>query len=292
MHRKALSPTNGILGTPMKKTRRRTKQGAKTPKPRSLRAIRAALDRITLSSTTIEVPVTLSGMSKTSTKAVAYYRVSTDRQGKSGLGLSTQKDSVAAWARSNGVEIIAEFTEVESGKRKDRPKVHEAIGEATLSDATLVVAKLDRLARKVSFLQPLLDADVPLVALDVPGSDRAMFQMMMVFAEMEGRRISARVKENLAKARRNGVKLGADREGHARDFTKAESKRGGKASGAARRASAREYNGKIASVLRGFRENGFSLAKIAAELNRKGKTTRRGCQWTPIQVSRVLQAAV
>ena len=106
-------------------------------------------------------------------KLVAYQRVSTARQGRSGLGLEAQVAAVEAYARQNGADIAATYTEVESGKKADRPKLHEAIGHANLVGATLIVAKLDRLSRSVSFLATLMESGVAFIAADNPSSSFA-----------------------------------------------------------------------------------------------------------------------
>jgi DNA invertase Pin-like site-specific DNA recombinase len=143
---------------------------------------------------------------------VAYYRVSTAKQGQSGLGLQAQKESVEQYLNGGDLQLIAEFTEVETGKGSNaltkRPELQKAIAFAKKNKATLVIAKLDRLARNVHFIAGLLESGADFVAADMPEADRAMIQMMSVFAELEARRISERTKAALAQAKKNGVKLG------------------------------------------------------------------------------------
>lgn len=143
-------------------------------------------------------------------KFVAYYRVSTQRQGVSGLGLEAQQEAVKSFAGSQG-EIIASFTEVESGKRNDRPQLRQAIALTNRTKgATLLIAKLDRLARNVQFIAALMDNKTKFIAVDIPGANDAMIQMMAIFAEHEGKAISKRVKEALERAKARGTKLGSD----------------------------------------------------------------------------------
>ena len=139
---------------------------------------------------------------------VAYYRVSTDRQGRSGLGLEVQKKAVAQFLSAKGWMLVAESTEVESGKRKDRPRLAEAIGAAKRIRGKLVIAKLDRLARNVHFISGLMETGVDFVAVDMPTADRFMLHVYAAMAEEEGRRISERTKAALAAAKARGVELG------------------------------------------------------------------------------------
>jgi DNA invertase Pin-like site-specific DNA recombinase len=128
---------------------------------------------------------------------VAYYRVSTDRQGKSGLGLDAQREAVARHLAVVGGELQAEFVEVESGKRNDRPQLASAIGAAKKAKATLIIAKLDRLARNVHFITGLLESGVDFVAADNPHANKLMVHMLAAFAEHEREQISLRTKDAL-----------------------------------------------------------------------------------------------
>jgi DNA invertase Pin-like site-specific DNA recombinase len=209
---------------------------------------------------------------------VAYLRVSTREQGDSGLGLSAQQTAVERFA--NGQPILATFTEVESGKRSDRPQLTAALVACRQHGATLVIAKLDRLARNVRFVSTLLDGDVPFVCCDMPSADRTMLQMVSVFAEHERRLISERTKAALqAKKQRgeqwaNGASVGTLARGRATNQAKA----------AAVRAT-------VHKLCRELRDAGRSLPSIAAELNGKGLTTRRGKPFTPVAIHRVLGGA-
>ena len=142
-------------------------------------------------------------------KYVAYYRVSTQRQGQSGLGLEAQRTAVNSFAQGKG-EIVAEYTEVESGRRCDRPQLALAIAYAKRVRATLVIAKLDRLARDVHFLSGLMKDGLDFVACDMPQANKMTLHILAAVAEGEADMISQRVKDALASAKARGVKLGKD----------------------------------------------------------------------------------
>src|SRR6476620_7219757 len=154
-------------------------------------------------------------MATNSGKFVCYYRVSTGRQGKSGLGLEAQRAAVATYLNGGDWSIVAEFTEVEAGKRSDRPALEQALAAARLHRAALVVSKVDRLTRSVAFLSKLLEAGVDVRFADLPAIEGAtgkfLLQQMAAVAELEAGMISARTKAALAAAKRRGVKLGGDR---------------------------------------------------------------------------------
>lgn len=139
---------------------------------------------------------------------IAYYRVSTIRQGESGLGLEAQQKAVADHLNGGDWKIIAEYTEIESGKRNDRPKLAEAIALCKKHKATLIIAKLDRLARNVHFISGLMESGVEFVATDNPNANRLMLHMLAAFAEHEREQISKRTKDALQAAKARGVQLG------------------------------------------------------------------------------------
>jgi DNA invertase Pin-like site-specific DNA recombinase len=141
-------------------------------------------------------------------KWVCYYRVSTQRQGESGLGLEAQKQAVASYLQGKG-EVLAEFVEVESGKKVRRPQLEEALKLCRKARATLVIAKLDRLARNVHFVSGLMESGIDFRAVDAPSKDRFILHIQAAFAEEEARRISERTKAALRAAKSRGVELGA-----------------------------------------------------------------------------------
>src|ERR671910_308678 len=141
---------------------------------------------------------------------VAYYRVSTDKQGRSGLGLEAQREAVQSFLNGGSWTLAAEVTEVESGKRNDRPELDRALGLCRLYGATLVVAKLDRLARNVAFISKLMEERVEFVAVDFPKANRLTVHILAAVAEHEAEAISKRTKEALAAAKARGVKLGGN----------------------------------------------------------------------------------
>src|SRR5258706_12162978 len=144
-------------------------------------------------------------------KWISYLRVSTDRQGKSGLGIEAQRNSVAEYLNGGNWSLVKEYVEVESGKRTDRPMLAEAIKACRAYGAKLVIAKLDRLSRDAHFLLGLEKAGIDFVAADMPNANRLTVGIMAMVAEEERRMISKRTKEALAAAKARGVKLGGDR---------------------------------------------------------------------------------
>lgn len=225
---------------------------------------------------------------------IAYYRVSTERQGRSGLGLEGQKAAVDRHVRAFGCELIAEYREVESAAKdslENRPALRKAIAHAKRSQATLVIAKLDRLARSVYVTAELHRSGVDFVACDMPSANRMTVQFMAVVAEGEARAISDRTKAALGALKARGVALGSHRPECAGNL-KPDAAARGRALGA-RRASekARSAYGDLFEELLAAQKAGKSLRQIAAALNAEGHTTRRGSPWTASQVSRVLTLA-
>ena len=142
---------------------------------------------------------------------VAYYRVSTAKQGASGLGLEAQQEAVRTYLNGGNWQLVAELTEVESGKRNDRPKLAEALRLCRTRKATLIIAKLDRLARNVNFISNLMEAKVEFTAVDFPTANRLTVHILAAVAEHEALMISARTKAALQAAKARGVVLGGDR---------------------------------------------------------------------------------
>lgn len=198
---------------------------------------------------------------------IAYYRVSTKQQGKSGLGLDAQRKTVEEFAASRGQTIVAEFTEVESGTRNSRPALAAALAACKKQKSTLVIAKLDRLARKLSKITELLDGKLEFVACDNPFATKFTIQILGAVGELEAEMISKRTKEGLAAAKARGVRLGNQQ---AADANKA---------------AARERAEVLRPVLAGLAS--LSATAIAAELNDRKIATPTGKPWSAKTVIRV-----
>lgn len=217
-------------------------------------------------------------------KFVAYYRVSTDRQGQSGLGIEAQQASVRTFLNGGRWQLIGEFTEIESGTRKrlkDRPMLKAALELARKQKATLVVARLDRLARDVQFISTLLNGNVKFVCADTPHANRVYLQMVSVFAEDEARRISERTTAALQALKRQGKKLGSPTP----EIGSAEGVK-------VIQAKADAYAEKVGPIVRDIiRKSGAdTLRDIAAALTARGIETPRGnSDWHPSQVSNLLK---
>lgn len=220
-------------------------------------------------------------------KLIAYYRVSTARQGLSGLGLEGQEAAVAEYARATGGSVLRAYTEVESGKRNDRPELARALSDCKRSKAVLVIAKLDRLARNVHFLSGLMEAGVEFVCCDMPSANRLTLHILAAVAEDEARRISERTKAALAAYKARGGLLGSARPGAYR-LTGGANARAARRAGEASRELAAEAYADLAPKLAELRAEGLSLRQIAGRLNEEGHTTRRGMKWNQVQVRRVL----
>jgi DNA invertase Pin-like site-specific DNA recombinase len=217
---------------------------------------------------------------------IAYYRVSTGKQGRSGLGLEAQRAAVASYLNGGKWHIVKEFTEIESGKRADRPQLEKALAAARLHRVPVVVANVSRLTRSVAFLSRLLEAGVDVRFADLPqiegATGRFMLQQMAAVAELEAGLISKRTKDALAAAKKRGVKLGGDR--GAVLTVKAR-----KAGRAVAKQKADQRASDIAPTIAELRQGGItSLRAIAAELNARKIPTANGCEWAPTQVNRVL----
>jgi DNA invertase Pin-like site-specific DNA recombinase len=218
---------------------------------------------------------------------IAYYRVSTGKQAKSGLGIEAQRQAVANYLNGGNGKIIAEFTEVESGKRSDRPQLDAALAAARARRVPLVVAKVDRLTRSVAFLSRLLEAGVDVRFADLPALEGAtgkfMLQQMAAIAELEAGMISARTKAALAAAKKRGVQLGGFR---GRRFTAKDHK----AAARARQEKAAQRAADLAPIVQELQAAGAtSLRAIAAGLNERHIPTARGGGWTATQVMRLLE---
>jgi len=221
------------------------------------------------------------------TTYVAYCRVSTDKQGRSGLGLEAQQAAISAFLRAGDALLQPPYVEVESGRRADRPQLRAAIERCRRTGATLLIAKLDRLARNVTFVSGLRESGVEFRACDFPDANRLMVHILVAFAEHEAEMISERTKAALAAAKARGVKLGGDR-GYRPpapptgvDTAKATALRQRKADHAAFA---------LLPMIERLRGEGVqSLGGLAKRLNEAGHPTPRGGgEWTATAVKRAL----
>jgi DNA invertase Pin-like site-specific DNA recombinase len=220
-------------------------------------------------------------------KFISYIRVSTREQGASGLGLEGQQAAVSAHASSVGGTILKEYQEVESGKRTDRPELAKALAHAKRARATLVIAKLDRLARNVHFLSGMMESGVDFVACDNPNANRLTLHILAAVAEEETRRIAERTKAALAAYKARGGTLGGARPEHP-GLTREARLEGTRAAALAATMGKRSAYEDLLPEVVGMREQGLSLRAIARRLDEDGYTTRQGKAWNPQQVSRVL----
>jgi DNA invertase Pin-like site-specific DNA recombinase len=213
---------------------------------------------------------------------VTYLRVSTDRQGKSGLGLAAQRKAVAAHVTAKG-QIVAEYLEVESGKRNDRPELARALADAKKRGAVLLIAKLDRLSRNVAFIANLMESGAEVAAADMPEANRFLLHVMAAYAEHEARAISDRTKAALAAAKARGVALGASNPTIRASLAGAQGK-----SAHTRKLKACMHAETVLPVIRQIAGGGASLRQIAAELNTRGIKTARGGLWYAATVRNIL----
>ena len=218
-------------------------------------------------------------------KIVTYLRVSTERQGRSGLGLEAQRSSIEAYATGRSASIVKEFVEVESGKNNQRPQLAAALHLAKVTGSTLVIAKLDRLSRNAAFLLALRDSDVKFIAADMPDANELTVGIMALVAEQERQAISQRTTEALRAAKTMGTKLGNPNGAAAL-------RRAGKGNKAAVdtiKAKANAYAADLKPIIQDITASGIvSLAGIANELNaRQIKTVRNG-EWHKATVANLL----
>lgn len=215
-------------------------------------------------------------------KWVSYLRVSTARQGESGLGLEAQQEAINRLVGAG--QIIAAFVEVESGRCDSRPQLAAALAKCRETGARLAIGKLDRLARDVHVISGLMKSDVKFVAADMPDADPFRLHIEAAIAEEEARKISARTKAALAAAKARGVQLGGDR---GRRFTRDEAARGN----AVRSVKANARAQAIAPAIAELRQQSVkTLRGLAEGLNRKGISAPRGGEWRPTSVGRALKA--
>ena len=212
-------------------------------------------------------------------KFVAYFRVSTDKQGKSGLGLEAQRQSVMDYLNGGRWSLVADFTEIESGKRNDRVELEKALAACKKQKAKLVIAKLDRLSRNLAFIATLMDSGVEFVAVDNPHANKLTVHILAAVAQHEREIISARTSAALKAAKARGRRLGNPELSEARQRATV-----------AKKESADRYAGNVLPVIRDIQRSGIkSLRGVAKALAARGIPTARGGTWTPVQVSAILR---
>lgn len=216
----------------------------------------------------------------TTNQFVTYYRVSTARQGLSGLGLDAQRQTVAQYLTGGTRTVLAEFVEVETGKGANalekRPELREALALCRRSGATLLIAKLDRLARNVHFVSGLMESKVQFVACDLPEANQLTIHIMAAFAEHEARRISERTRDALAAAKARGVVLGATGPANLKRHTEQ------------RQDAAGTFRARLKPVLDGFMSQGLSRRAMVVQLNNLGIKAPEGGAWSLGQVQRMV----
>ncbi len=229
---------------------------------------------------TIELKFKHAGAKMANGNFVAYYRVSTQKQGQSGLGLEAQKETVIRYLNGGAWELVNEFTEIETGKGADalakRPQLRAALEACKKQKATLIIAKLDRLARNVHFVSGLIESGVEFVAADMPQANKVMIQMHAVMSEWERDQISARTKAALSAAKARGVILGtAGPKNLKRNIEE-------------RQAEADAFAKKLGGVVEGMKSRGLSQRKMVEELNALGIKTPQGGEWHKTGLARLL----
>ena len=213
-------------------------------------------------------------------KFIAYYRVSTAKQGRSGLGLEAQRASVLAYVKDG--RILAEYVEVESGKRNDRPELAQAIAHAGREGATLIIAKLDRLARSVAFIFALRDSGARFIACDMPEANTLTIGLLAALAQHERELISERTKAALAAKKSRGFVLGSPQNLTRKATLKAAAAR-------RRRALEDPANRRATELALLYRDRGLSYGAIARRLNENGHSTRRGKAFLACTVERLVK---
>ena len=209
-------------------------------------------------------------------EAIAYYRVSTERQGKSGLGLDAQKQAVHGFTGVNDYKLVAEFIEIESGKNSKRPVLHDTLAACKERNATLLIAKLDRLGRSVAFISRQMEAGLDFIAVDNPEAGKFLVHIIAAFAEYERDLISERTTAALKAAKAKGVELGK----HGRYVLSAANKR-----------QADLFAATMQPIIQRLRQRGITTVRaIAQELNRRAvPTSTSGGRWHPTTVQNIIR---
>lgn len=212
---------------------------------------------------------------KTIKKTVAYYRVSTGRQGESGLGLEAQQATIKQFCTFRKLRLVKEFVEVKSGKKNKRPVLTEALDYCKKNEAVLIIAKLNRLGRNVAFISSLMESQVEFISADIPDASRFLLHVMAAVAQYQGEEISLNTKLALQAAKKRGVRLGT--------YGKVLAKRN--------RGASKAFARKLAPVISQLKMEGFkTIQSLTDELNkRKIKTYRFGCRWHKSTVYNVIK---
>jgi DNA invertase Pin-like site-specific DNA recombinase len=212
-------------------------------------------------------------------KFVAYFRVSTDKQGKSGLGLEAQREAVRTYLDGGRWSLVQEFVEVESGKRNDRPELTAALAACKKHKGKLIIAKLDRLSRNLAFIATLMDSGVEFIAVDNPHANKLTVHILAAVAQHEREMIGQRTRDALQAAKARGTKLGNPKLAEAR-----------KRAVQGNKSAAARYAANVLPVIREIQASGVkSLRGVARALAARGIATARGGAWTPVQVSDILR---
>jgi DNA invertase Pin-like site-specific DNA recombinase len=212
-------------------------------------------------------------------KFIAYFRVSTDKQGKSGLGLEAQREAVLSYLNGGSWTLFAEYTEVESGKHADRPQLAAALAACKKHRAKLVIAKLDRLSRNLAFIATLMDSGVEFVAVDNPHANKLTVHILAAVAQHEREMIAQRTKDALKAAKARGQRLGNPKLAQAR-----------KRAGESNRKAADQFAANVLPVIQQIRASGIqSLRGVARALTARGIKTARDGEWSAVQVADILR---
>jgi DNA invertase Pin-like site-specific DNA recombinase len=205
---------------------------------------------------------------------IAYYRVSTEQQGRSGLGLEAQQKAVTDYLNGGNWSVIAEFTEVETGKRNDRPELERALGACRKQKAKLVIAKLDRLSRNLAFIAALMDSGIEFIGVDNPHANRLTLHILAAVAQHEREMIAARTKAALQASKARGTRLGRN---------------GAENLAPAYRVAAMERARAFAPIIAECAAKGMSARAIARELEARKVSTPKGGAWHAATVLRIMK---
>ena len=218
-------------------------------------------------------------------KFISYCRVSTQQQGASGLGLEAQKKAISDYLNGGAWELLGEYVEIESGKKNDRPELKAALEHCEVTGSTLIIAKLDRLARNVKFIATLMDSTVEFVAVDFPQANRLTVHILAAVAEHEAKMISERTKNALAAAKARGKVLGSPQ-----NLTSSGQAKGAAAGNKRTQEKADAFAVKISPHIKPLVQQGLNLSQIAKTLNERRIQTARGTTgtWTAQAVKNVM----